>query len=130
MQIAKMAVTEALLDPSVDQVIREVGRFVPLDDEQEFRIRLVSTELLNNVVLYSGASSIEMRADLDANVLTLVIDDDGEGFEYGELLERDVTQEEYLTDEHGRGIFLVRMMSDGFRYNDKGNSVEVTLKLA
>lgn len=130
MLIEKLAITSEVLNPSVDRIIRTVGSHLPLSDEEEFRIRLIAKELLQNIVEYSGADRIEMSADLAEGVLTIVIDDNGPGFRYDELMNRDVTQGEYLLDDHGRGIFLVRTMSDGFRYNEAGNWVEVVLKLA
>lgn len=114
---------------AIDALIREVANCCPLNDENEYRIRLVSNELLNNILNHSDADHIEISADLVSGVLRLVIDDNGRGFRYAELMQKDVTQGDGPTQESGRGIFLVRTVSDSFRYNETGNSVEVVLNL-
>ena len=54
---------------------------------------------------------------------------DGGGFETGPVLSRNVSSGEFLMRETGRGVFLVRMMTDSFHYSEAGNVVDVTLKL-
>lgn len=110
-------------------MIRAVSQSYSLNDENEYRIRLVSNELLNNIVRHSDADQIELSADLVSGVLRIVIDDNGRGFQYADLMQQDVTQGDCLLQESGRGIFLVRTVSDSFTYNDTGNSVEVVLNL-
>lgn len=114
---------------AIDAVVRAVAECHALNDENEYRIRLVSNELLNNIVNHSDADHIEISADLVSGVLRLVIDDNGQGFRYAEIMKQDVTGENCLFQESGRGIFLVRTVSDSFRYNELGNSVEVVLNL-
>lgn len=113
----------------IESLISEVANRFNLNDENEFRIRLVSNELLNNIVKHSDADHIEISADLVSGVLRLIIDDDGRGFRYADLMQQDVTQGDSLWRDSGRGIYLVRTVSDSFRYNETGNSVEVVLNL-
>lgn len=114
---------------AVDKVVKAVARRHALSDENEYRVRLVSNELLNNIVNHSDADEILISANLVDGVLRLTIADNGKGFRYAELMQQDVSGERCLYQESGRGIFLVRTVADSFHYNAAGNSVEVELDL-
>lgn len=53
--------------------------------------------------------------------------DEGEGFDFRNLT--DPTLPENLEKDCGRGVFIMKHLSDYFIYNDKGNEVEMHFKL-
>lgn len=55
---------------------------------------------------------------------SLVVHDEGQGFDYEAL--PDPTVEENLLLPHGRGVFLMRSMMDDVEFNDSGNSIQVS----
>ena len=112
---------------SVELMLARIDEKLPLDDDNRYNIRLVSMELLNNIVDYSKADHIELSCGLQDGVVSITIDDNGPGFDYDEVMGRDVTDDLY--QERGRGIFIVRTLADEFHYNTTGNSVEVVLNL-
>ncbi len=64
----------------------------------------------------SATASLEV----DGRRVRLVVEDEGEGFDFTNVLE----QQPDLTAPHGRGIFLARAMSfDRLRYEGRGNRV-------
>jgi anti-sigma regulatory factor (Ser/Thr protein kinase) len=117
------------LNEAICSVIRGVEREKKLDDEQEYRIRLVLSELVVNIFKYSDANEVKLQAEYGQDGLHIVLADDGSGFETGPVVSRNVTTREFLMNENGRGVYLVKMMTDSFHYSESGNTVDVTLKL-
>lgn len=129
MLLKKVQIDFTKMNSVVDSLVGVVRGKISIDEENEYKIRLVSKELLTNILSYSDANDIIMSAALENGMLTITIEDNGTGFCYGEVLDRDVAGEDYVMRENGRGVYLVRMMSDGLWFNEKGNAVRVDLKL-
>lgn len=129
MLLKKVQIDFAKMNSVVDSLVGVVRGKIAIDEENEYKIRLVSKELLTNILSYSDAKDIILSAALEKGMLTITIEDNGTGFSYGEVLERDVAGGDYLMRENGRGVYLVRMMSDGLWFNEKGNAVTVSLRL-
>ena len=117
------------LNEAIRSVIMGVEREKKLDDEQEYRIRLVLSELVVNIFKYSDANEVKLQAEYGKDGLHIILADNGSGFETGPVVSRNVTTEELLMHENGRGVYLVKMMTDSFHYSEAGNTVDVTLKL-
>ncbi|WP_066684063.1 ATP-binding protein [Christensenella intestinihominis] len=117
------------LNEAIRSVIMGVEREKKLDDEQAYRIRLVLSELVVNIFKYSDANEVKLQAEYGKDGLHIILADNGSGFETGPVVSRNVTTEELLMHENGRGVYLVKMMTDSFHYSEAGNTVDVTLKL-
>lgn len=129
MLLKKVQIDFGKMNHVVDSLVKVVRGQIAIDEEHEYKIRLVSKELLTNILTYSEADDIVLTADLDKGMLTITIEDNGKGFGYKAVMNKDVAAKDQLMKENGRGVFLVRMMSDGLKFNEKGNLVKVTLKL-
>ena len=117
------------LNDAVKSVILGIEEEKHLNDEQMYRIRLILSELVMNIFKYSDAKEVRLSAEYKQNKLHIVLADDGRGFEAGSVIRRDIKQQEVLLKENGRGVYLVRMMTDTLRYSEAGNEVDVTLTL-
>ncbi|MEG2203020.1 MAG: ATP-binding protein [Christensenellaceae bacterium] len=117
------------LNTIIDGLIAEVRSEVCLDDEQEYKIRLVSNELLINIFKYAQASAVHMTAEYQNSQLKIAFTDDGKGFESETFIKRNVSKDDFLMCESGRGVFIVKMVADSLEYNERGNVVTVILKL-
>ena len=117
------------LNDAVKSVILGIEEEKHLNDEQMYRIRLILSELVMNIFKYSDAKEVRLSAEYKQNKLHIVLAGDGSGFEAGSVIRRDIKQQEVLLKENGRGVYLVRMMTDTLRYSEAGNEVDVTLTL-
>ena len=129
MLVRKKLFSLSEMNDAIGSVIDGVRKERELDAGQIYRIRLVMSELVVNIFKYSDAREVKLRAEYDENSLHIVLADDGGGVETGPVLSRNVSSVEFLMRETGRGVFLVRMMTDSFHYSEAGNVVDVTLKL-
>jgi serine/threonine-protein kinase RsbW len=96
--------------PAVRRLLRcalslfHVGR----QDGEDLEIAL--TEACANVVKHaSGAEGIEVRLDVDADHCTVDVVDNGPGFDTGAV------GEPRPSSERGRGLFLIKALSDHVR---------------
>ncbi|MEG0594505.1 MAG: ATP-binding protein [Christensenella sp.] len=125
----KRLIKLAELNETIGSVISGIQSEKQLNDEQMYRIRLVMSELVVNIFKYSDADEVKLSAEYAQNKLHIILMDNGSGFESKTVLEQNITKRELLMRENGRGVFLVRKMTDSLRYSMTGNTVDVTLKL-
>jgi len=69
---------------------------------------------------------VQVRAELEKNSVIYTIRDEGEGFNWHDFVTRVPTPEE-LWGIQGRGIYIIREMSDKVEYNDEGNELTATI---
>lgn len=94
-----------------------------------FRVGL--TEALSNAMLYGNAHDPSTRVRVEVSMsnseVKARVTDQGDGFDPEGI--PDPTVPENLTRSCGRGLFLMRELLDEVHYNDRGNSVELILRL-
>ncbi len=109
-------------------------RFV-LDVEKEYRIRLILSELISNGYIHGNRMQEDKLVHIYMKVgcpdqVTFLIIDEGDGFDYRSKLK--CCEEKETIDcllEGGRGLKLVKSMSDVLMFNRKGNKVLVKISL-
>jgi serine/threonine-protein kinase RsbW len=66
--------------------------------------------------------SISIVVSYDVTELNVLIEDEGNGFDLNII--PDPTCEENLKNEWGRGIFIIKALTNRIEYNDKGNRIQ------
>lgn len=82
---------------------------LPLDDGERADLLLVASELCSNAVRHASGKpgALAIRAWADGDALVVEVEDDGAGMELSHRLE-----DPDLDAERGRGIYVVRALSD------------------
>ncbi len=115
----------------VEPYVLKVKKRFNIDDEVYFNILLVLTEAVNNCILHGNQADprkhVHIRMHPNRNALYFVVRDEGEGFNPDRL--PDPTQPERLTCANGRGVFLMRQLSDTVHYSNDGRQVEISFVL-
>lgn len=124
---------------AVDQVLDGLYDIIDFSDETLlFDIKVILNELLLNAVLHGNkgdrAKKVTVRASVEdgGSYLYLSVEDEGEGFNYREILSN-AGKECFCFDclkETGRGLIIAKSLSDKLMFNDKGNQVVVMKKLS
>jgi serine/threonine-protein kinase RsbW len=121
--------------PSLIENIRVVESFIDnskekfnIEDDIYGNIMVAVTESVNNAIRHGN------KFDKDKNVLLSLyveddklrfeVEDEGRGFDYNSLT--DPTSPENLENPGGRGIFLMRNLSDEVEFSNDGRKVELT----
>ncbi|HEY8400428.1 MAG TPA: ATP-binding protein [Cytophagaceae bacterium] len=121
--------------PSIVENIRIVESFIDnvkdkfsIDDEIYGNIMVAVTEAVNNAIKHGNSSDKNKNVTLSAtskeNLLEFSIEDEGSGFNYENL--PDPTAPENIDKLGGRGIFLMKHLSDEVKFTKEGRVVTLT----
>lgn len=121
--------------PSIMENIRMIESFIDnakerfhLDDDIYGNIMIAVTEAVNNAIKHGNSGdklkNVFLSLSLDDSIIKFVVKDEGTGFNYDEL--PDPTSPENLEKPGGRGIFLMKHLSDEVRFQDGGKVVEMS----
>ncbi len=95
-----------------------------------FNLRTALAEALTNAIVYGNrgdvAKVVRVQVELEPDAIRIRVSDDGEGFD--PAVPPDPTRPENVAREDGRGLFVMRHLVDRVDFNDKGNSICLTLQ--
>lgn len=113
----------------VSEVVEACERLAFSGSRATLNLRVAMGEALANAILYGNREDPEKRvkvgAVLQPGTAVVTVTDEGPGFNPERV--EDPTLPENRSRSHGRGIFLLRSLVDDVRYNERGNSVTITL---
>jgi serine/threonine-protein kinase RsbW len=121
--------------PSMTENIRMIESFIDnakekyrLDDDIYGNIMIAVTEAVNNAIKHGNNSdkskNVHLSLFLNDSVIKFIVKDEGTGFNYDNL--PDPTAPENLEKPGGRGIFLMKHLSDEVEFKDDGRIVELS----
>ena len=91
-------------------------------------VLIAVTEAVTNAISYGNRNDVTKQVSIHVenhpNRLRVAVSDEGQGFDY-ELLP-DPTDPENIEKLEGRGIFLMKSLSDGLSFFNEGSKVEMT----
>jgi serine/threonine-protein kinase RsbW len=121
--------------PSIIENIRMIESFIDnakerfhLDEDLYGNIMIAVTEAVNNAIKHgnggNSSKNVFLSLTLNENLLKFIIKDEGPGFDHNEL--PDPTSPENLEKPGGRGIFLMKHLSDEVEFRENGKTVELS----
>jgi serine/threonine-protein kinase RsbW len=124
--------------PSLSDNIRMIESFIDnakeefeLDDDIYGNIMIAVTESVNNAIKHGNSGdkskSVSLSLFLEESAIKFLIKDEGPGFDFENL--PDPTAPENLEKIGGRGIFLMKNLSDEVSFKENGSSVELCFYL-
>jgi len=120
--------------PSLEENIRIVESFIDnakekfkLDDDIYGNIMVAVTESVNNAIRHGNHNdkkkNVYLSLSLNDNLIKFIIKDEGLGFDFHNL--PDPTSPENIDKPSGRGIFLMKHLSDEVNFKENGSRVEL-----
>ena len=121
--------------PALTENIRMIESFIDnakdkfhLDDDIYGNIMIAVTEAVNNAIKHGSKNdssmNVSLALSLDDSTIKFRIEDQGTGFNYEDL--PDPTSPENLEKPGGRGIFLMKHLSDEVDFQEGGRVVELS----
>ncbi len=121
--------------PSLSENIRIIESFIDnakekfnLNDDIYGNIMIAVTESVNNAIVHGNnndkSKNVLITLLLDDQLIKFRIQDEGKGFNFHNL--PDPTAPENISKPGGRGIFLMKHLSDEVRFTEDGRIVELT----
>jgi len=117
----------ARVEPYVETVFRKYQ----LSADMYGNILISLTEAVTNAIMHGNARDESKKVIVSIkkykNKLGFIITDEGTGFNFGQL--PDPTAPENILQLGGRGVFLMRQLSDKVLYHDNGSTVEIQFNI-
>ena len=120
--------------PSLNENVRMIESFIDnarekfsLNDDIYGNIMIAVTEAVNNAIRHGNAGNssknVALSLSIEDNVIRFRVEDEGKGFDFHNL--PDPTSPENLEKPGGRGIFLMKHLSDEVAFIEGGKVVEL-----
>lgn len=123
---------------NIRAILKSINNTVGLNSDQYFDVRIIISELIQNAIKHgnesgSGDRKIYMKVFLkDEGVLNIIVRDQGSGFNAYKTLQQEHSRQMCGVQdlmECGRGLQIVKSLSDSIMFNRKGNRITVLKKL-
>lgn len=115
----------------IEGFVEEVCHELQLPEDLFGNILIALTEAVNNGIIHGNelepTKLVNITAKFDGKSMKITVQDEGEGFDFEAL--PDPTAPENLEKLSGRGVFLMKQLSDGVAYKNDGNTVEITFNV-
>jgi len=120
--------------PSLSENIRMIESFIDnakerfnLDDDIYGNIMIAVTESVNNAIKHGNhgdqSKNVQLSLHFEESMIRFRVEDEGDGFDHKNL--PDPTAPENIDKPGGRGIFLMRHLSDEVKFLNDGRTVEL-----
>ncbi len=114
---------------SITEVIDDAIEFLEINNfaYESFSLKLVLAEAITNAVKHGNSFNPHLNTvfslDISDDKLMLIIEDQGDGFDWKKLLQSTMPDEEKLS---GRGLALMQAYGYRAEYNEVGNRLTLT----
>lgn len=120
-----------LLPSAALYIVREC-QWRGIEDENALsNISICIDELLNNALVHGNdmdeSKKIKIKLAFDQKEFSLTVKDEGDGFDYKEILSAFAGSDQSLPTK--RGLFIVNYLMDDVFFNEKGNIVTMVKRL-
>ncbi len=100
------------------------------DQDVYGNVLIAVTEAVNNAIQHGNlsdpAKQVNITVETSEDQINFAVSDQGAGFDFNNL--PDPTAPENIEKENGRGIFLMRSLSDGVEFEKNGATVIISFK--
>ncbi len=115
----------------VERIIDEISGEYKLGSEVYGNIMIAALEAVNNAISHGNKlnpdKDVEIIIKITEGLLKIITRDKGKGFDYANV--PDPTAPENIEKVNGRGIFLMKMLSDGLEFHEEGRVSEMNFNI-
>ena len=115
----------------VESFIENIGEKIRIEESIYGNVLVSVTEAVNNAIVHGNKENKnkQVRLGLKKNKKSVrfVVEDEGVGFDFNNL--PDPTNPKNLEKIKGRGIFLIKSLSDKTTFKNGGRVIEMLFKL-
>ena len=112
----------------VELFIDTVCEGLKLNEDHYGNILIAVTEAVNNAIIHGNGNNEDKKVKVDVETgedrVVFIVADEGSGFDFNNL--PDPTAPENIEKPDGRGIFLMKNLSDEVNFDLNGSKVSIT----
>lgn len=116
--------------PAVELIAERFRRGILSPRRVRFNLRTALAEALANAIAYGNrldpSRHVRVRVEAGREAVRIAVTDDGDGFDPAAV--PDPTLPAHLEREDGRGLYVLRSLVDRVDFNEKGNTIWLTLR--
>lgn len=131
--------TQSVIFPSlktnvqlVEKYIDEICQFYNIGEENYGNILVAVSEAVNNAICHGNrldpSKSVKFFYETKDFNLCFIIEDEGDGFNSDTL--PDPTDPNNISSPNGRGVFLMKKLSDDIKFLNDGRRVELYFRIS
>ncbi len=123
----------------VDNISKELLLFLQdnipcFSSDDSYDFKLIFHELLYNAIIHGNQNDTQKNVFvfieiLEQHLVYISVTDEGNGFDYMDLI-ASFNHDSDFSSEHGRGIRIVKGLTDEISFNMSGNGVKIYKKVA
>ena len=124
--------------PSLIENIQVIESFIDnakeefeINDDMYGNIMISVTECISNAIVHGNQSEssklVHLELQMEPGILRCSIEDEGNGFDFNQL--PDPTDPENIENVGGRGIFLMKHLSDEVKFEEGGKKTVLSFYL-
>lgn len=114
----------------IPDFVTEIQKSSHIDDDITGTLMLLLSEAVTNAIVHGNklnpAKTVDIEVRINQKQIISTIKDQGDGFEPEDT--NDPLDEENLLKASGRGVFLMKQLSDHLEYDENGTITRFTLK--
>ena len=115
----------------VEQFLRLYFKAKNLPEDAFNKVLLCVSEAVINSIEHGNKMNNQKKVTIEAscvnNDLKIEVSDEGDGFNYNDV--PDPTATENISNETGRGIFIMKSICSNLNFKDEGKCVEIKIEL-
>ncbi|MEX1189004.1 MAG: ATP-binding protein [Bacteroidia bacterium] len=115
----------------VEKFVDEICQYYNIGDENYGNILVAVTEAVSNAIYHGNRlnpdKSIRFFYENKDNNLCFTVQDEGNGYNPDTL--PDPTDPQNIEVPHGRGVFLMKQLTDDIKFHEDGRRVELYFRL-
>jgi len=115
--------------PKVEKLLNRISKQARLTEEKTDNVAIVLTELVNNAIIHGNKNHPEKKVTVKVvyyiDRVEISVKDEGVGFDQARL--RDPRDPENIWRENGRGIFLVKNLTDKVEFFPSSSGMEIKI---
>lgn len=115
----------------IDEMMNCIESWNSLDDNDNYEFRLILNELISNGILHGNKGFCNKKVsvaikEVDSNTLDILIEDEGQGFDYKRVCQECYNFDTFALSEGGRGLMLVNALCKNIQFNENGSQIKIT----
>jgi serine/threonine-protein kinase RsbW len=114
----------------LESFLSYLQKYLPVNENRDVNMIVVLSEAITNCVIHGNkfdqSKFIHVSSRLDAYSINFSLEDEGEGFDYQSMNQ---SVDNLAIYNGGRGILIMRYLSDGFSYSNGGRRLDLSFNL-
>lgn len=130
LNINKILKSERKAIKDIEPLMFEIRRSVKINDQKFYNMLIAVTEAVNNAIVHGNRCDPEKKVSIIVQgfkeYVMITIEDEGNGFDPDSVA--DPRAPENLMKEHGRGVFLIKQLSEFSEFTPTVKGTKITMK--